>query len=108
MNYEIIGNHTIGQLLGLYNRSYDRCKAISECLEEISDAMDSLRLAKADLRLAVNDEDDAESIAQYEAKVKEREDELNAIIKTHDEFLRVNSTILSEDMRFGAKKLDTK
>ena len=108
MNYEIIGNHTIGQLLGLYNRAYDRAKAIAEVLEEISDAMDSIRLAKSDLRLAINDEDDAESIAEYEAKVKKYEDELQAIIKTHDEFLRVNSTILSQDMEYGANKLDQK
>ena len=108
MNYEIIGNHTIGQLLSLYNRAYDRAKAIAEVLEEIDEAMTDIRLAKSDLRLAINDEDDAESIKHYEERVKEREQAFQGLIKVHDEFLRVNSTILSEDMEYGANKLDQK
>lgn len=106
MNYEIIGNHTIGQLLGLYNRSAERCKAIAEMLEEIREQMDSVRLAKSDLRMAHNDGDDAASIKECEQKVSVAESELNALLVKHNETLAVEARMLAENMAFGLTKLD--
>lgn len=106
MNYEIIGNHTIGQLLGLYNRSAERCKAISEMLEEISDQMDSVRLAKSDLRLAQNDGDDVADILDYQTKVEREERILAELCNKYNDSLAVEARLLSENMAFGLTKLD--
>lgn len=106
MNHEIIGNHTIGQLLGLYNRSAERCKAISEMLEEISDQMDTVRLAKADLRLAQNDGDDIADILDYQTKVEREERILTELCNKYNDSLAVEARLLSENMAFGLTKLD--
>jgi hypothetical protein len=106
MNHEVIGNHTIGQLLGLYNRSAERCKAISEMLEEISDQMDSVRLAKADLRLSQNDGDDIADILDYQTKVEREERILAELCNKYNDKLAVEASILSENMAFGLTKLD--
>lgn len=106
MNHEVIGNHTIGQLLGLYNRSAERCKAISEMLEEISDQMDSVRLAKADLRLAQNDGDDIADILDYQTKVEREERILAELCNKYNDSLAVEARLLSENMAFGLTKLD--
>jgi hypothetical protein len=106
MNHEIIGNHTIGQLLGLYNRSAERCKAISEMLEEISDHMDSVRLAKADLRLAHSDGDDIADILDYQTKVEREERLLAELCKKYNDALATEASILAEATAFGVTKLD--
>lgn len=106
MNHEVIGNHTIGQLLGLYNRSAERCKAISEMLEEISDHMDSVRLAKSDLRMAQNDGDEEADILDCQTKVEREERLLAELCKKYNDTLAVEARLLSENMAFGLTKLD--
>jgi hypothetical protein len=106
MNHEIIGNHTIGQLLGLYNRSAERCKAISEMLEEISDQMDCVRLAKSDLRMAHTDGDEEADILDCQTKVEREERILSELCNKYNDSLAVEARLLSENMAFGLTKLD--
>ena len=106
MNHEVIGNHTIGQLLGLYNRSAERCKAISEMLGEICEQMDTVRLAKSDLRMAQNDGDELADILDYQNKVEREERILAELCNKYNDTLAVEARILSENMEFGLTKLD--
>lgn len=106
MNTEIIGKNTIGQLIGLYNRSAERCKSIVEALDEIRDAMEAVSLAESDLRYSIKDKDEQEVVDGYKAAVEYRKNILNQLIKTHSDFLQVNATIISDDTKFGARKIN--
>jgi Asp/Glu/hydantoin racemase len=106
MNIETVGNHTLGQLIGLYRNSAERCKEILEILEELQDAQDSLRLAKEDVRLAKNDEDEAEDIKEYEDKVIACQKAFNELFEREIFGLQARATNLASDTAFGAEKIN--
>jgi len=106
MNIETLGTHTIGQLIGLYRNSAERCKEILEILEELQDAHDSLRLAKEDVRLAKNDEDDAEDIKAYEDKVVACEKAFKELFEREIFGLQARVSNLAIDTSFGDEKIN--
>lgn len=106
MNHETIGTRTLGQLIGLYKNSADRCKEIVEILEEMQDAHDSLRLAKEDVRLAKNDEDDAEDIKAYEEKVVAYEKAFKELFEREIFGLQARASNLAIDTSFGDEKIN--
>lgn len=106
MNIETVGNHTLGQLIGLYRNSAERCKEILEILEELHDAQVSLRIAKEDVRQAKNDEDDAEDIKEYEDKVVACQKAFNELFEREIFGLQARATNLASDTAFGAEKIN--
>lgn len=106
MNQEIIGKHTIGQLISLYNRSAERCKKIAEMLEEISEQMDSARLAASEVRYAINDGDDEQSVNECKANAAREDAALAELLKKYDSQLATEAAFLAENTAFGLTKLD--
>lgn len=103
MNYETIGTRTIGQLIGIYKNSAERCNEIVEILEDLQEAYDSLRHAKDDVRLANNDGDEPSEIEAYEKKVSNREKRLMDIFSQNINGLQARASNLAGDTFDGAE-----
>ena len=106
MNYETLGKHSLGQLIGLYKASASRCNEIVEILEELQEANDALRLAKEDVRLAENDGDDLADIEEFKNKVKVYEADLAFLFKQEIDGLQARASNLAGDATFGSEKIN--
>ena len=106
MNYETLGKHSLGKLIGLYKASASRCNEIVEILEELQEANDTLRLAKEEVRQAEHDGDEPAEIAELKNRVKVYEADLAFLFNQEIDGLQARASNLAGDAVHGSEKIN--